>query len=208
MATPAAPKKTSAHGAGGMTPCLGGGGVLPRQKLLRFVAGPDGKIYLDLNHDLPGMGAYVRPGLSFFKKALSTKALQNALGANYEGTAEDLQAMALAFVEKQLTSRLGLLRKAGHIITGADMVMEAGYNDKLQSILVAEDIAQNTLKKVTHAAENVELPLFTVCRRDLLEQALGKGNCTVVGLHKRANVNEFRRLLQLWQGLKGLNGAA
>ena len=209
MATPAAPKNNrTAENAAGLTPCLGGGGVHPRQKLLRFVAGPDGQIYLDLNHDLPGLGAYIRPGLSFFEKALTTKALENTLDAQWQGTAADMQTMALKVVEKQLLNTLGLMRKSGHIMTGTDKTLEALYQGKVQTILVAEDIAANTLKKVTLACENVEAKWLKVCSRAQLESALGKENCTVIGLSARANINQIMRLIPIWQGLKGLNTKA
>lgn len=212
MATPAAPKHNRTDGkdtsAAGLTPCLGGGGVLPRQKLLRFVAGPDGQIYLDLNHELPGMGAYVRPGLSFLEKAISSKALENTLDAKYQGTAADLHAMALKVVEKQLLNRLGLMRKAGQLMTGTDKVLEALYQGKMQCLLIAVDAAANTMKKVTLACENAHAKCLTVCERSLLEGALGKDNCTVIGLSSRANINEVHRLATLWHGLKGLQNKA
>lgn len=212
MATPAAPKHNRNDGkdasAAGLTPCLGGGGVLPRQKMLRFVAGPDGQIYLDLNHELPGLGAYVRPGLSFLEKALSSKALSNTLDAKYQGTAEDLQTMALAVIEKQLLNTLGLMRKAGHLITGTDKTLEALYQGKVQCLLVAVDAAANTMKKVTLASEKMQAKCLTVCPRTQLESALGKDNCTVIGLSTRANINEVHRLATLWHGLKGLQNKA
>lgn len=209
MATSAAPKHNRGESAAaGLTPCLGGGGVLPRQKMLRFVAGPDGRIYLDLNHELPGLGAYVRPGLSYLEKALSSKALENTLDAKHQGTARDLYDMALKVVEKQLLNTLGLMRKSGHLMTGTDKVLEALYQGKMQCLLVAADAAQNTAKKVTLACEKTHAKCLTVCERSLLEGALGKDNCTVIGLSSRANINEVHRLATLWHGLKGLQNKA
>ena len=209
MATQSAPKQNrTSTGAGGLTPCLGGGGVSPRQQMLRFVAGPDGKIYLDLNNDLPGHGAYVRPGLSFFEKALASKALENALGAKWDGTAEDMLAMATKLVDRQILNTLGLLKKAGQVTTGADMVVEALFQDKIQYVLLAADSAENTVKKMTIATDNTHKQMAKACTRMQLEAALGKGNCTVVGLSSRANINEIKRLVPLWQGLKGLQSKA
>lgn len=205
MPTPAAQKpKHAPHGAGGLTPCLGGGGVMPRQKLLRFVAGVDGQIYLDLNHNLEGLGAYVRPELAYLEKALASKALENTLGAKWQGTAEELRQMVLKIVEKQLLNTLGLLRKANDVTTGTDKVIEAAFQGKLQTVLVAADVAENTLKKVTLACEKASVPCLKVCDRSALESALGKDNCTVIGLAVRANINTIQRLVPMLHGLKGL----
>ena len=68
----------------------------------------------------------------------ATKALENALGAKWEGDAASLQTMALKIVEKQLLNRLGLMRKASQVTTGTDKVIEAAFDGKLQAIVIAE----------------------------------------------------------------------
>jgi len=71
-------------------------------------------------------------------------------------------------------------------------------------VLLAADVAENTLKKVTQACGKIPVPCLKVSDRQALESALGKDNCTVVGLSVRAHINTIQRLVPMLQGLKGL----
>ena len=59
-----------AKGEGSERRCISTGKTLPKEELIRFVAGPDGEVVPDLGNDLPGRGAWVKAERSAIDRAI------------------------------------------------------------------------------------------------------------------------------------------
>ena len=69
-------KQKKAHNA----TCIGGSGVRPAVDMLKFVAGADGRIHIDVAQKLTTPGAYLMPTRTAIDAAVQSGALAHALG--------------------------------------------------------------------------------------------------------------------------------
>lgn len=80
----------------------------------------------------------------------------------------------------RLLSFLGLCKRAGYLISGADTVVKAMRDKKALLVLTANDFSDNSRKNVEKAAAQYRVPLRTLaCPKDELSFALGK-HCGVI----------------------------
>ena len=87
-------------------------------KLIRFVAGPEGKVTPDLARKLPGRGIWVAANREAVQTAAQKGLFARAAKAKLTAPA-DLADQVEALLLRRLLSGLGLARKAGDLILGA-----------------------------------------------------------------------------------------
>lgn len=82
----------------------------------------------------------------------------------------------------RLLSFLGLCKRAGYLISGADTVIKSMREHKALLALTANDFSDNSLKNVRKTAEEYKVPLKTLgYTKDELSFALGK-HCGVISV--------------------------
>ena len=64
-----------------MRQCLGCREMKPKRELIRTVRSPEGEVTLDIKGKKPGRGAYVCRNAECLKRAIKSKALSRAFGA-------------------------------------------------------------------------------------------------------------------------------
>lgn len=69
---------------------------------------------------------------------------------------------------------VGLAYRAGKCIIGEEKVIHAIRSKQAKLVLIAEDCGPSTLKKVTDKCKTYEIEFLKVDSRDLLGQAIGK----------------------------------
>jgi len=80
----------------------------------------------------------------------------------------------------RLLSFLGLCKRAGYLISGADTVTRAINEGKALLVLYASDVSENSLKQVLRAAQDKDIPARRLQRtKDELSFALGK-HCGII----------------------------
>ena len=80
----------------------------------------------------------------------------------------------------KLLSFLGLCKRAGCLISGADTVTRAVCDGKTVLVLYASDVSDNSLKQVLRAARSHDVPARMLPRsKEELSFALGK-HCGIV----------------------------
>jgi ribosomal protein L7Ae-like RNA K-turn-binding protein len=77
---------------------------------------------------------------------------------------------------------IGLAKRAGQIVVGADSVYSAMGAKKVHMIFVASDSSQKTLDHVIKKAFFYQVPVIQNYTTDELSKALGSMNSKVVGL--------------------------
>src|SRR5690606_31780346 len=87
-------------------------------ELIRFVAGPDGKVYPDLKRKLPGRGCWVTAERALVEKAIAKKAFARALKTEAKA-GDELLVLIDQLMDQQLTGMMNMARKAGQFISGA-----------------------------------------------------------------------------------------
>lgn len=90
---------------------------------------------------------------------------------------------------KKVLGLIGIAKKAGKIVTGTEMTLEAvksgNKKNSVRLLLCSADASENTIKKLKNAAEYYKVPLYTL-GTDMEELARITGNrggeISVVGI--------------------------
>jgi predicted RNA-binding protein YlxR (DUF448 family) len=167
---------------GPLRTCLATGEVLPRERLMRFVVGPDGQIVPDLAGKLPGRGLWLTPTRQALERAIARKAF--ARGARRQVTVD---AGLADLIERQLLERavgaLGFARRGGHAIAGFAKVDERLRGGKLALIVVASD-AEGSDSRAKLAGRGVRMVAF--CDAATLGKVFGREDATYIGIARGA----------------------
>jgi len=153
------------------------GEVMDEERLIRFVAGPDGQVVPDLARKLPGRGLWVAADRASVetaaKKGLFSRAAKAKLAAP-AGLADQVADL----LARRLLSGLGLARRAGELVLGFEKVSTALKAGKVAVLAEAADGAADGRGKLLSVARKVQptpivIGLFTA---DELSLALGAEN--------------------------------
>ena len=95
----------------------------------------------------------------------------------------------------KLLNFLGLCKRAGRLISGAETVTRAITEQKALLVLYARDVSDNSLKKVLTAAEEQNVPARRLPRsKEGLSFALGR-HCAIVCTSDRGFAEKLLKLL-------------
>lgn len=95
----------------------------------------------------------------------------------------------------RLLSFLGLCKRAGYLISGAETVIKSMKDEKALIILTADDFSDNSRKNVEKSAAVYRVPLKSLGRsKDELSFALGK-HCGVVSITDKGFADKILTML-------------
>jgi ribosomal protein L7Ae-like RNA K-turn-binding protein len=77
---------------------------------------------------------------------------------------------------------LGLARRAGKLILGADGVETAIRQSKIRAVIVAEDASKATASTIMDLAQKHSVPFFMVYSKDQLGELMGRRELAVMGI--------------------------
>jgi uncharacterized protein len=138
---------------------------LPKERMIRFVVGPDRTLVPDLNADLPGRGMW----LSASKDVLDTARDKGGLARAFARAArapvsvpQDLPVLLQAALVRRIGELLGLTRRAGQSVAGFEKAREWLRSGRARLVLEASDgseAEQNRLLSGTAGRVVVVSPL-------------------------------------------------
>ena len=157
------------------------GEIMPEEKLIRFVADPDGNVVPDVAAKLPGRGLWVAATRAAIGKAVEKKLFARAAKSPAPVKAD---ATLADRAEKALLARmigdLGLARRSGALVLGFDNVLRAldGPKAPPNLLIEASDGSKDGKRKLYNAAHARELkPYVLECLSSAeLGLALGREN--------------------------------
>jgi uncharacterized protein len=153
------------------------GEVMPEEKLIRFVPGPDGSVVPDLARKLPGRGLWCEATreavTTAAKKGLFSRAAKTKLTA-----APDLADVVDGILFKRILDGLGLARRAGDLTFGFEKAAAAIERGKVAWMIEASDGARDGRRKMLQVARRTSQPprMLGLFSSDELGLALGLGN--------------------------------
>lgn len=168
----------------GMNPrmCIVSRQSFEADRLIRFVAGPDGSVVPDLKRRLPGRGVHVEARRETVELAVKRRLFGRALGQEVRA-ADDLADVVDAAILRLTLGFLGLARKAGDVVTGASRVDAAVRSGAALAVLHASDASPDGVRKIDAArfataaiGESEEIPAFRPAGSDDLGLAIGGDN--------------------------------
>ena len=180
--------------------CIGCREVFEKDKVVRIVAGPAGAV-IDYREKLPGRAAYVCPRPECIKRALKRDNLARALHLRVPcpGAEEFISLLAASITEK-IRSLIIISAKAGQLSAGYSAVHDALEKQKVEVLVLAEDLSAGTTEKVM-ASDAVPLRRTTLFTRDEMGRMLGRELVGVIGIHEKGLADAFWKESERLKGL-------
>ncbi len=191
------------HDDGPERKCIATGDVQPRDGLIRFVLGPDGRIVPDLAGKLPGRGVYVSANRAAIDKAAAKGLFSRALKQPVK-LPDGLSDLIEQMLAKRVIDLISLARKSGQAISGYEKVKSWLQMEDASVLIQAEDGSGRGKSKLSTPYGGDYIGWLTADelgmafgRQTVIHAALGSG-----GLVPRI-VEEAQRL----KGVRVLNDA-
>ena len=147
---------------------------LPKERMIRFVVGPDRTIVPDLAATLPGRGIW----LSARGDVLETAGAQGGLGRSFARAARgpvtvppDLPAVLEAALIRRIGELLGLCRRAGQAVAGFDKAREWLRHGKARLVVQAADGSPAERERLLSGSA---VPVFTPLPGAALGRVFGR----------------------------------
>ena len=157
------------------------GEVMPEERLVRFVAGPEGVVVPDVARKLPGRGLWVAATREAVETAAKKGGFSRSAKAKLAAPA-DLADQVEKLLKTRLLAGLGLARRAGDLILGFEKAESAIEGGKAAWMVEASDGAQAGRRKLLQSARRAAESgrpsprLFGGFSSEELGLALGLGN--------------------------------
>lgn len=185
--------------------CLGCRTVHDKADLLRFVLSPEREIIPDLLNKLPGRGAYTCRSPECIRNAIGRKQFNRAFkGEVAPISLEELTRHILERVEERIASYLALANKAGQVISGTDMVIEALRKQQAGIVFFARDVSPDIGDKICQAAKRAHTEQVVLLDKDRLGQLVGKGLRSSIAIEKggfaETVIKELRKYRNFFEG--------
>ena len=156
------------------------GEVLPENRLVRFVADPDGNMVPDVGAKLPGRGVWVQASRAAIAKAVEKKLFARAAKAQVVATPDLADRTEKALVTRMLGD-LGIARRSGALVLGFDNVLRALESAKPPKALIeALDGSRDGKRKLYAASHRLELNCVVIETLTSAELGLALGRENVI----------------------------
>jgi uncharacterized protein len=152
------------------------GEVMAEEKLVRFVAAPDGSVVPDLARKLPGRGVWVAATREAVEQAVKRNSFARSAKAPLKPAA-DLAEQVAGLLRQRLLAGLGLARRSGDLTFGFEKASAAVEAGRVAWMVEASDGAADGRRKMLQAAGRSSNPprLIGAFTSGELSLALGLG---------------------------------
>ena len=91
---------------------------------------------------------------------------------------------------------LGLMQRAGKLITGEDLIIKNLKNKKIKLLVIAEDCGVNTKKKLEDKSNFYGVEHIEFSNIENISIAIGKDNRVAVGITDSGFIKKVKQLLE------------
>lgn len=96
----------------------------------------------------------------------------------------------------RILNLLGLMMRAGKLVTGEDLIIKNIQERKLKLLIISEDCGKNTKKKLADKANHYAIKTITILTINEISDAIGKENRVALGLIDKGFSDKFIELLE------------
>lgn len=184
--------------------CLASGKVLPKDRLLRFVVGPEGQLVPDLAERLPGRGLWLQARQDMMEKACARNLFAKSAKRSVR-VPEDLPQQVENLLQRRCLEMLGLARRAGAVSAGFEKVKSALRAGEVGLLLQANDAAVDGRQKLQALARAVtpRVPVLQFCGAAELGEAVGREAAVHLAIRPGRFAESMTREVQRLAGLRG-----
>ena len=184
----------------------------PVDRLIRFVASPDGAVVADLRRRLPGRGVWITADADHVRTAERKRLLQRGLGETVR-VEPGLADRVTAALRQAALAALSLARKAGSAVSGFAKVESALAKGSAVALIHAAEASDDGIAKLAAAARrrprsrDEELPTIRLFTGEELDLAFGRPNVIHAALLAGpASANVLKRVRALADFVGGDDG--
>jgi len=175
--------------------------IRDKERMIRFVAAPDGTIVPDLKGDLPGRGLWVTAERGILDEAIRRHAFTKVTKGKAKADA-GLTDRVVDLLERQFLDQLGLAKKSGHLVAGFDKVEAALRAGQVKFLLEASDGAADGRGKLARlAGPGVEI--WAPLPSEALAPALGRQHAIHVAVKPGGMAERLSITLRRLAGFSG-----
>jgi predicted RNA-binding protein YlxR (DUF448 family) len=171
--------------------------VKERDRMVRFVLDPAGRIVPDVDGRLPGRGMWLSADRNVLKRAVAKNLFARAARGHVQVAADLAEQVERLLVSRALDC-LGLARRAGQVAMGFDQVRACLRSSSAAVLIAAADSADDGRRKLRRLAP--DLPVITAFSKAELGAALGRDGIVHVAV---APGGLARRLISCVRRLAG-----
>ena len=181
---------------------------MEKEALLRFVAGPDGRIYPDLKETLPGRGVWVEARRASVEQAVAKNLFARSLKAQVTAD-ETLPDTVSRLLAERALQALALARKAGMLVTGFTKVDTAIRSNQASLLFHGSDAAEDGRRKLGQAITFVskmggeDVAVFDCWTSAEMGAALGLGSATHAAALEGGATGALRQAVERWLAYEG-----
>jgi len=168
--------------------------------MIRFVRGPENRVYPDLQRKLPGRGVWVTARQGDLEKAIAKGLFARGFRDRVE-VDENLPALVSGLMRKSALQALAMAKKAGLLATGQAKA-EAAIRDGITVALIqASDAGSDGAKKLQSAIKAQEVYEGNAIKRvdefssEELDRALNGTNTAYVALLKGGATQKLMQMI-------------
>ena len=147
---------------------------LPKERMIRFVVGPDRQIVPDLAAKLPGRGIWLSAARDVVETGSAKGNLTRAFARAARGPVvvpPDLLAVLQAALIRRIGELLGFSRRAGQAVAGFDKARDWLRNGRACLVVQASD---GSVAERARLLSGVSLPVFTPLSGEALGRVFGR----------------------------------
>ena len=150
--------------------CFVSRNTLPKEKLIRFVLGPERVLAFDLEKKLPGRGYWLCCDGFIVHQAVSKNLFQKAMHGIVK-IPDDFENQIAEGMRRRCLQRISLCKKAGVLLSGFEKVKDALIKEKVQILIQAADAGADGREKLEAVCSKLEEKVFLV--QDFSAEELG-----------------------------------
>ena len=178
--------------------------------MIRFVCGPDNRVYPDIARKLPGRGVWVSLDKTLVAEAVKRKAFSRGFRKDVVADAGLPDQVEKLLLDRAMAA-LSMCRKAGQAVTGFTKVSSTLNGGLVIALIHAVEAAEDGVRKVAQVANRVareydpgaieiksELPVIDSLTSDQLDLALGGVNVIHAALLSGGASRNFVERLSDW----------
>lgn len=100
-------------------------------------------------------------------------------------------------MKSKFLSNLGLAMRAGKLVTGDEGVMAAVKSGDAKLVIIAEDAAANTSKKMSDKCSTYHVPVLVYGSREQLGMSIGKADRVVIAVTDKGFAQMLEKVWKL-----------